>query len=65
MLPKSSKRSQRPNVQIHSKRQSLPWKPYTLNRRGELRVAEEIGKKRGDLLVTRGTLGARNGGQSS
>lgn len=65
MLPKSSKRSQGPNVPIHTKRQSLPWKPYTLNRRGELRVAEEISKKRGDLRVTCGILGARDGGQFS
>jgi len=36
-----------------------------LSSRGELRVAEEIGKKRGDLLVTCVTLGARNGGQFS
>lgn len=64
MLPKSSKRSQRPNVPIHSKRQSLSWKPCTLNRR-ELRVAEEISKKRGDLLVICGTLGARDGGHFS
>lgn len=50
-------------MQIHSKKQSLHWKVCTLNRREGLRVAEEIGRKRGDLLVTCGTLGARNGGQ--
>lgn len=48
-------------MQIRSKRQSLPWRACTLNRRGELRVAAETGKKRGDLPVTCGTLGARNG----
>lgn len=51
-------------MQIRSKRQSLPWKACTLNMRGELRVAAETGKKWGDLPVTCGALGARNGASS-